>query len=245
MSEPMLDVQDLHYTYSDGTHALHGVSFSMAAGERVGVVGPNGSGKSTLLLCLSGLFHGRGTIRVHRETLSPRNARQLRDHVGLVFQSPDDQLFMPTLSEDIAFGPVNQGLEETKVRDRVQEAARKLGLDDLLDRPPHHLSLGQKRNAAIATVLAMSPSLLLMDEPSSNLDPRSRRRLIDVLASLDAALLIASHDLALIGQLCQRVILLVGGRVVAEGASRGLLTDAELMLDHGLDVWHPPSNPVE
>ncbi|MGB4258571.1 MAG: ABC transporter ATP-binding protein, partial [Phycisphaerae bacterium] len=169
MPEPLLQVEGLVYTYPDGTPALRGVDLRVQAGEKVGLVGPNGSGKSTLLMCLNGLLAGQGRIVVEGVELTARTRKDLRGRVGLVFQSPDDQLFMPTLGDDLAFGPVNLGLDRDEVHRRVRAAAAQMGLEGLLDRAPHHLSMGQKRNAAIAGVLAMRPALLLMDEPSSNL----------------------------------------------------------------------------
>jgi cobalt/nickel transport system ATP-binding protein len=237
LSEPLLQVDDLAYTYTDGTHALRGVSLRLARGEKVGLVGPNGSGKSTLLMCLDGLLAGKGRIQVEGVELKPATLKLLRGRVGLVFQSPDDQLFMPTLSDDLAFGPVNLGLSPDEVHRRVHETAGQMGLDHLLDRAPHHLSMGQKRSAAIAAVLAMRPVLLLMDEPSSNLDPRWRRRLIGLLGSLGVTLLIASHDLALVAGVCGRVVVIDEGRVVADGPADGILSDAELMEAHGLEAW--------
>lgn len=236
MPEALLQVEDLSYTYGDGTTALTGVSFSIAPGERVGLIGPNGSGKSTLLLCLAGLLFGRGRIRTEGAELTAASARRLRGRIGLVFQSPDDQLFMPTLEDDLAFGPINAGLPESQVRERVGRVAEAFGLSSMLQRAPHHLSLGQKRNAAIAAVLALEPSVLLMDEPSSNLDHRARRQLLHVLAELPAAMLIASHDLLLVQALCDRVILLDEGRIAAAGPCEPLLTDAALMASHGLEA---------
>lgn len=236
---PLLDVRDLVYHYPDGTPALRGVDLAIAPGEKVGLVGPNGSGKSTLLMCLNGLLTGAGSVAVEGQTLTAGNLKRLRDRVGLVFQSPDDQLFMPTLSDDLAFGPVNLGLGIEEVNRRVQEAALQMGLESLLERAPHHLSMGQKRNAAIAAVLTMRPALMLMDEPSSNLDPRWRRRLIKLLQSLDVTLLIASHDLALVGGVCGRVVLLDEGRIVADGPAGDILSDESMMEAHGLEVWRP------
>ena len=238
MPEPLLQTEELTYTYPDGTKALRGVDLTITPGEKVGLVGQNGSGKSTLLMCLSGLFIGEGAVRVEGVELSPSRVKEVRGRVGLVFQSSDDQLFMPTLADDLAFGPINLGLTEPEVQQRVSEAAAQMGLSAMLDRPPHHLSMGQMRNAAIASVLAMRPALLLMDEPSSNLDPRSRRRLMDVLEVMDATMLIAAHDLALVGGLCDRVAVIDEGRIVAHGPSADILADAALMEKHGLEVWH-------
>jgi len=237
VSELLLQVEDLVYSYPDGTPALRGVSLAVGRGEKVGLVGPNGSGKSTLLMCLNGLLTGRGRILLEGVELKPATLKTLRGRVGLVFQSPDDQLFMPTLADDLAFGPVNLGLTIQEVHQRVHESAEQMGLERLLDRAPHHLSLGQKRNAAIAAVLAMRPALLLMDEPSSNLDPRWRRRLIALLSALDVTLLIAAHDLDLVGGVCARVVVIDEGRVVADGPAGGILGEAKLMEAHGLETW--------
>ena len=245
MAECVLEVEQLRYRYDDGTRALFGVDLMVDRGEKVGLIGANGSGKSTLLMCLAGLFHGEGTIRVEGSELTRRTTRSLRGQIGLVFQSPDDQLFMPTLADDLAFGPINQGLAPEMVDRRVEDVAEQMNLSPLLDRPPHHLSMGQKRNAAIATVLAMEPALLLMDEPSSNLDPRSRRRVIELLAELDTAMLIASHDMDMIGRLCTRVVLIDAGKVATVGPTAKLLADAELMARHGLEVWHRPAEPIQ
>jgi cobalt/nickel transport system ATP-binding protein len=237
VSESLLNITDLHYSYPDGTPAVRGVSLSVARGQKVGLVGPNGSGKSTLLMCLNGLYTGQGQILLEGVELKPATLKQLRGRVGLVFQSPDDQLFMPTLADDLAFGPVNLGLAAAEVHTRVHEVAAQMGLEKLLDRAPHHLSLGQKRNAAIAAVLVMRPALLLMDEPSSNLDPRWRRRLIELLASLDVTLLLAAHDLDLVGGVCTRVVVIDGGQVVADGPTGDILGDSKLMEAHGLETW--------
>ncbi len=237
MDEMLVEVRDLRYQYGDGTAALRGIDLAILRGQKVGLVGPNGSGKSTLLMCLGGLFVGQGSIRFDGQDLPAKWPRGMRGRVGLVFQNPDDQLFMPTLEEDLAFGPVNLGLDRGEVHRRVEESADQMGLVPMLDRPPHHLSMGQKRTAAIATVMAMRPDLLLMDEPSSNLDPRWRRRLIDVLRSLTATLLIASHDLALIGRVCRRVCIIDEGRIVAQGDTADILGNAAIMESHGLDVW--------
>lgn len=233
----LLDVEQLHYTYSDGTHALHGVDLSIAAGEKVGLVGPNGSGKSTLLLCLAGLFQGEGVVRIDGESLDASQFKKLRRRIGLVFQNPDDQLFMPTLADDLAFGPINLGLSTDDVQQRVDDVASQFDLSHMLDRAPHHLSQGQMHVGAIASVLAMQPALLMMDEPTSSLDPRTRRQLVNVLQSLDTTMLIAAHDLAMVGTVCNRIIVIDEGKVAAEGASVDLLGDESLMTKHGLEVW--------
>ncbi|UCD30601.1 MAG: ABC transporter ATP-binding protein [Planctomycetota bacterium] len=233
----MLEVEGLYYKYDDGTQALCGVDLKIDRGETIALVGPNGSGKSTLLMCLSGLYFGQGTVRIDGMEMTKSGMKEIRGRVGLVFQSPDDQLFMPTLADDLAFGPINLGYDRAKVQERIDDAASQMQLSDMLDRAPYHLSMGQKRNASIATVLAMQPSLLMMDEPSSNLDPRSRRRLIEVLESLDTTMLIASHDLALIGRLCKRTALIDEGQIVADGPTADILGNRTLMEEHGLEVW--------
>ena len=240
MAQASLTAKGLCYAYPDGTRALRGIDLVLNHKERVGLIGPNGSGKSTLLLCLSGLIAGEGRIELNGQHPGPAGLHELRGRVGLVFQSPDDQLFMPTLHDDLAFGPINQGLTGDQVSERVQRVAADLGLSGMLERAPHHLSMGQKRNAAIACVLAMRPAVVLLDEPSSNLDPRARRTLMNVLAPLEAALLIASHDLALVAALCPRVVLLDEGQIVADGPAGAILSNAALMETHGLEVWPPP-----
>jgi len=234
--ESLLETENLSYRYEDGTQALRGVSLRIVDAEKVGLIGPNGSGKSTLLMCLSGLLVGEGIVRVEGVELTRSRLKEVRGRVGLVFQSSDDQLFMPTLRDDLAFGPINLGLDDHEVGRRVREAASEMGLVDRLDRAPHHLSMGQKRNAAIASVLAMRPAVLLMDEPSSNLDARSRQRVIEALQDPDAAMLIASHDLALVERLCQRIMVIDEGRIVADGPTGDILKDAALMEKHGLSV---------
>ncbi|HSW45104.1 MAG TPA: ABC transporter ATP-binding protein [Phycisphaerae bacterium] len=236
MTAVLLQADDLSYRYDDGTVALRGLSLGVARGEKVGLIGPNGSGKSTLLLCLAGLLKGRGVIRLDGTELSGRRWAEIRGRVGLVFQSPDDQLFMPTLADDLAFGPINLGLPADKVREHVRESASALRLTELLDRPPHHLSMGQKRIAAIATVLAMRPAVLLMDEPSSNLDARSRRRLIEVLQGLETTLLVASHDLVLVERVCTRVLVIDDGRIAVEGQANLVLHDAATIERYGLSA---------
>lgn len=239
MAGKLLTIEDYRYDYPDGTAALKGVDLAIERGEKVGLVGPNGSGKSTLMMCTAGLFRGQGLLQVGDKAVTSTDGREVRGRVGLVFQNPDDQLFMPTLADDLAFGPINLGWPSERVRESVQRTAEHLELAELLERPPHHLSMGQKRNAAIATVLAMQPELILLDEPSSNLDPRSRRHLLEVLADLPATLLIAAHDMELIGRLCGRVLLIDDGRIMADGPTGRILGDRELMEKHGLEVWPP------
>jgi cobalt/nickel transport system ATP-binding protein len=200
----------------------------------VALVGPNGAGKSTLMLALVGLLKGKGTLRVFGEDLDDGNARRLRARLGLVFQDPDDQLFSPTVFDDVAYGPLYAGLPEAEVRQRVTRALSQVGLEGFEGRLSHHLSAGEKKRAAIATVLAMEPEVLLLDEPSAGLDPRARRRLIEVLRALPQTMLVATHDLGLVAELLPRTVVMDGGVVVADGPTALLLADDSLLERHGL-----------
>jgi len=236
MAEAVVELTDVRYTYPTGTEALRGVTLALAPGERVAVVGPNGAGKSTLVLALGGFVPAEGTIRVAGHTLTPATVRDVRRHLGLVFQNADDQLFMPRLSEDVAFGPATMGLDREEVERRVREALAAVGLEGMEERAPYHLSVGEKRRAALATVLAMRPQVLVLDEPSADLDPRGRRRLIGLLRGLEGTLLVVTHDLDLAVETCGRTVVLDGGRVVADGPTARLLSDAALTEAHGLEV---------
>lgn len=239
MSDSAIEVVDLQYAYSDGTKALHGLSFSIERGEAVGLVGANGAGKSTLLLHLNGYFLPQhGQVCVMGIPLSAVTLKAVRPRVGLVFQDPDDQLFMPTVEEDVAFGPVQLGLSQSEVQARVEAALNRVGMLPQRARPPYRLSAGEKRAVAIATSLAMNPDILVMDEPSTHLDPRSRRRLISFLHSETTTRLLATHDLELVVEVCPRVIVLSNGRIVADGPTRDILNDEPLMLSHGLERPH-------
>lgn len=239
MSDHMIQVGELRFAYPDGTEALRGISFQIGSGESVAIVGANGAGKSTLLQHLNGyLKPSGGQIRVGGIPVDSGTVRQIRRMVGVVFQDPDDQLFMPTVFEDVAFGPLNHGASPDEAGCRAGAALERVGMAHLKDRPPHKLSAGEKRAVAIATVLALSPDVLVMDEPSSNLDPRGRRRLIEMLAGFEHTKIIASHDLELVVEICPRIILLDGGMVVADGPTEQLLSDESLMLRHGLECPH-------
>jgi cobalt/nickel transport system ATP-binding protein len=234
-----IEVTDLGYTYPDGTTALAGVNFSLAPGECVGLVGPSGAGKSTLALCLVGsIFAQTGGVKVGGIELTKKTVRAARKKIGLIFQDPDNQLFMPTLSDDVAFGLRQAGWPEDEVADKVAQALADRGLAGLERKFPGHLSGGQKRLAALAGVLVMEPEVLLLDEPSSNLDPRARRGLINQLHQLPNTRLIASHDLEMILDLCGRVILIDQGRIISDGDPETILGNAELMAAHGLEVPH-------
>ena len=236
MAEPILELADVRYRYPTGPEALRGVTFSVAAGERVGLVGPNGAGKSTLLLAIAGFVAAAGTIRLAGHTLSRRTVRDVRRHLGLVFQDPDDQLFMPRVGDDVAFGPATMGLAAEEVHARVHEALEAVQLEGYEGRAPYHLSVGEKRRAALATVLAMRPQVLAMDEPSANLDPRGRRRLIGLLKGLPGTILVVGHDLDLILDVCSRTVVIDAGRVVADGPAATVLCDRSLMESHGLEL---------
>lgn len=226
----LLEVEDLGYTYpAMGMRALDGVGFALDHGEAVGLVGANGAGKSTLLLALAGLIHADGRVRHGGRTLHGRALRKLRGRIGLLFQDPDDQLFMPTVFEDVAFGPLNQGLDPEQVRGRVADSLDLVGMAEAAQRSPHQLSAGEKRWVAVATVLAMEPELLLFDEPSASLDPLGRSRLISLLGGLSVARLVASHDLDLIRRVCSRCLVLARGRLVADGLVEEILADEELL----------------
>lgn len=233
MSHHIVDVTDLHHIYGDGTPALQGISFRITHGESVGVVGANGAGKSTLLLHLNGcLLPQRGSLRIGDWPLTSKTLEHIRRTVGMVFQNPDDQLFMPTVFDDVAFGPLNMGLPTEEVEERVTEALSTVEASHLRDRPPYRLSGGEKRLAAIATVLSMSPNILVMDEPSSNLDPRSRRALINLLRTFTHTKIIATHDLDLVLDLCERTLVLGGGCVLADGPTTEILRN-EAVLEAG------------
>ncbi len=239
MSHHLVEVRDLCFTYPDGTQALRGVSFRITHGSAVALVGGNGAGKSTLLLHLNGYLPvTHGEVRIGDTVLTRATAAQARRAVGFVFQDPDDQLFMPTVAEDVAFGPLNAGLPPDQVAGRVAAALERVGMTHVRNRPPYRLSAGEKRSVAIATVLAMAPDILVMDEPSSHLDPRARRRLIELLHSFEHTRIVATHDLELVVEVCSRVIVLNGGTVVADGPTREILADEALMQAHGLERPH-------
>ncbi|MGX5656312.1 energy-coupling factor ABC transporter ATP-binding protein [Geodermatophilus nigrescens] len=234
---PSLLVEDLAFAYPDGHQALFGVDLRLERGERVALLGPNGAGKTTLVLHLNGILAGgRGRVSVAGLPVERRNLPEVRRRVGIVFQDPDDQLFMPTVGEDVAFGPRNLGLPEPEVAARVAAALEQVGMAGSADRPPHHLSFGQRRRVAVATVLSMHPEVLVLDEPSSNLDPAGRRELAEVLTGLPVTMLMVTHDLPYALQLCPRSVVLDGGVVVADGPTREVLADADLLAAHRLEL---------
>jgi cobalt/nickel transport system ATP-binding protein len=237
MTQPIIEVEALSFRYPDGTQALTDISFHVMPAERVALVGPNGGGKSTLLLHLNGVLRGqRGHIRIDALPLTEKTLGQIRARVGLVFQNPDDQLFSPRVAQDVAFGPMHMGLPEPEVRARVEAALAAVGMSGYADRISHHLSVGEKKRIAIATVLSMDARILVLDEPSAGLDPRARRNLIALLERLtDRTMLISTHDMRLAAALCARAIVLDQGRIVAAGPTDAILTDRDLMERHGLE----------
>ncbi|MEZ5161828.1 MAG: ABC transporter ATP-binding protein [Marmoricola sp.] len=237
MSTPVLDISGLAYAYPDGHQALFGVNLHVHKGERVALLGPNGAGKTTLVLHLNGILTGgAGSVEVSGLRVEKTNLKEIRRRVGVVFQDPDDQLFMPTVRDDVAFGPANLGLRGAALDARVRSALEQVGMAEFVDRPPHHLSFGQRRRVAVATVLAMEPEILVLDEPSSNLDPASRRELAEILTELDITLLMVTHDLPYAMQLCERSVVLSGRVIAADDDTYSVLTNESLMKTHRLEL---------
>jgi cobalt/nickel transport system ATP-binding protein len=240
MPEKSLEISGLAYAYPDGNQALYGVNLSINQGERVALLGPNGAGKTTLVLHLNGIIPTmQGQVRVAGELVDSKSAesiKSIRHKVGIVFQDPDDQLFMPTVGQDVAFGPYNAGLRGTELEKAVKEALELVGMSEFIDRPPHHLSFGQRRRVAVATVLAMKPEILVMDEPSSNLDPAARRELAEIITSLDVTLLMVTHDLPFAYEICQRAVILSAGVVAADDEISSVLANKQLLNAHRLEL---------
>ena len=237
MSHHLVEFKDVSFRYPDGTEALKGINFRITHGESVGVVGANGAGKSTLLQHMNGyLMPTSGRVIIGDLLLTVKTRREIRRKVGIVFQNPDDQLFMPTVFDDVAFGPLNLGMDEASVRERVHKALQRVNSLALQDKPPHHLSCGQKSAVAIASVMAMEPDILAMDEPAANLDPKSRRSLIRLLKTFRHSKIIASHDLDLILDVCERCIVIGDGIVVADGPSTEILSNRTLLEENSLEL---------
>lgn len=238
-----LDVRGLEFSYPDGTEVLRGVDLEIGTGQRVALLGPNGAGKTTFVLHLIGILRGSaGSVAIDGIELTDATVRDLRARVGFVFQDPDDQLFMPTVRQDVAFGPANFGVEGDALELRVKEALSMVGMEHAAAKAPHHLSGGERRRVAIATVLAMRPSILILDEPSTNLDPAGRRELAEILAGLDVTLLMVTHDLPYAFEVCERSVVMSGGVIAADGPTAAVLSDSAAMTRHRLELpagFHP------
>ena len=231
-----LDIQDLHFSYPDGRKALRGVSLFINPGEKTALVGPNGSGKSTLLLHLNGILRGEGEVHVCGKELTNESLRQIRALVGLVFQDPDDQLFSQSVYEDVAFGPLYMGLPKEGLAQKVRQALEDVGMAGSEERVPHHLSEGEKKRVAIATVLSMDPEVLVLDEPTAGLDPRGRRELIQLLRGLPQTMLVATHDMRMVAELFERTVIIDEGQVVGDGPTAQILAEPHLLERHGLEA---------
>lgn len=229
----VIEIRNLNYAYPDGTAALFDINLDIFEGESVGIIGPNGAGKSTLLLHLNGILKGRGQIKILGCDMKNENLAFIRSRVGLVFQDPDNQLFMPTVFDDVAFGPLNMGLARLEVEAAVTKALKEVDMLSSMRRLSHHLSFGEKKRVSIATVLSMQSEILALDEPSSNLDLRHRRELIGLFKSFKHTKVVATHDLGLVSEVCSRVILLYEGRVAAAGPAQDILANKPLLDSHG------------
>ncbi len=231
-----IEVQNFSYKYPDGTIALNGITLEVESGERLALIGPNGAGKSTLLLAITGFVRGTGRVVIDGLEISNGNLKKVRSRIGCCLENPEDQLFMPTLFDDVAFGPLNMGLDSQQVKERVNLALAEVGLAGMAERAPHHLSAGQKRAAAIATVLSMSPKIITLDEPDGSLDPRNRDNLAKLLAGLSQTLVIATCNMDFAAAVSDKVAVIDGGRVVAAGIAKEVMSDSILMMSHGLEV---------
>jgi cobalt/nickel transport system ATP-binding protein len=235
-----LVIEELAFAYPDGNQALYGVNLTVKKGERVALLGPNGAGKTTLVMHLNGILStSHGKVYIAGKLVNSRDKeglKQIRSKVGIVFQDPDDQLFMPTVGQDVAFGPYNMGLRDGALDQVVSQALNMVGMLEYKDRPPHHLSFGQRRRVAVATVLAMKPEILVLDEPSSNLDPASRRELAEILRSLDITIIMVTHDLPYAYELCERAVILSGGIIAADGKTKEILGNEDLLKKHRLEL---------
>jgi cobalt transport protein ATP-binding subunit len=233
---PLVEVEHLHFAYPDGFEALKGIDVRIDRGEKVALVGPNGAGKSTFMLHLNGInFPTHGAVRIDGKPVDRASVKRVRAQVGLVFQDPDDQLFSPTVFDDVAFGPLHMGVPEAEIHERVERALAAVGMAGFGRRLPHHLSLGQRKRVALATVLSMDPELLVFDEPSAGLDPRGRRELIRLLLSLPQTMLVSTHDMRLVAEVFPRTIVMDDGAVVADGPTHAVLSDDDLLEAHGLE----------
>ncbi|HEX7363862.1 MAG TPA: ABC transporter ATP-binding protein [Dehalococcoidia bacterium] len=230
----VIEIEKLSFTYPDGHQGLRGVNLHVNSGETVALIGPNGAGKSTLLLHLNGILRGNSTVKICGLAVNEKNLKEIRRKVGLVFQDPEDQLFSLNVFDDVAFGPVNLGLSEMEVREHVSQALEGVNMAGYEPRSPHHLSIGEKKRIAIATVLSSDPKILVIDEPTSNLDPRSKWSLVELLKKLLMTKIIATHDLELVRALCNRTVVMDEGKIVADKSTKSILDDIVLLQAHGL-----------
>ena len=231
-----IEIINFSYQYHDGTSALSDINLNIEHGQKVALIGPNGAGKSTLLLVMAGFVKGTGKVFVDGVEIKKKNLKKIRTCLGSCLENPDDQLFMPTLFDDVAFGPLNMGLEPDQVKARVAEALETVGLGQMADKAPHHLSAGQKRAAAVATILAMRPKIITLDEPDGSLDPRNRNNLMKLLGSLPQTLIIATCNMNFAAALADRAVLLDKGRIITDGDAKEIMSDTKLMIEHGLEV---------
>ena len=231
----VIRIKNLEYTYPDGTRALKGIDLSVSRGECIGLIGPNGAGKSTLLLHLNGILRSKDKIEILGLEITDRNLDFIRSKVGLVFQDPDDQLFMPSVFDDVAFGPVNMGLNLTDVKKRVDTALGFVDMEDYKERISHHLSFGEKKRVSLATVLSMEPEILALDEPTGNLDPKHRKEFIKSLRDMNITRIVATHDMAMVSSVCNKVAIMDRGKIVAFGEAEEIFKDKELLKSHDLN----------
>jgi len=231
-----IEIDSFSYKYPDGTIALSKITLNIEHNQKVALLGPNGAGKSTLLLAMAGFVKGTGKVLIDGLEINRKNLKKIRTCIGCCLENPDDQLFMPTLFDDVAFGPLNMGLSAEQVKKRVANALETVGLSEMADKAPNHLSAGQKRAAAIATILSMKPKIITLDEPDGNLDPRNRNNLISLLKNLPQTLIIATCNMNFAAALAERAVLLDKGRIVADGDAKKIMSDSELMTEHGLEV---------
>ncbi|OGW75693.1 MAG: cobalt ABC transporter ATP-binding protein [Omnitrophica bacterium RBG_13_46_9] len=234
MIKSIVEIENLSFSYPDGTPALKNISLKIAQGEKVGIVGPNGAGKSTFLLHLNGIYRGTGFVRIDGLDIADKNLSVIRRKVGIIFQDPDNQLFMPTVFDDVAFGPINMQYDRERAVRASEEALQKVEMGYASKRTSHHLSYGEKKRVSIATVLSMSPELIAFDEPTSNLDPKARNHLMDLINKLERTIIIASHDLGMIYEICGRTMVLDRGALVADGATAQILADKAFLKKHNL-----------
>jgi len=236
MKNTAVQVTDLNFSYPDKTNALKNINFSLGKGQSLGIIGPNGSGKSTLLLHLNGVLKQDGSVRIFGDLIKKQNIKTIRRKVGLVFQDPNDQLFMPTVFDDVAFGPLNLGMDRDQIEKKVKITMKNLGLNGYEEKNPSHLSLGERKKVSLATVLVLEPQILVLDEPTANLDPGSKKSFINIIKKISTTKIIASHDMDSIFDLCGRVLMMNDGRIVTQGKSEHILMDKELLEANNLEL---------